>query len=62
VHLIVNKKILSSVFKRLNYILFFVVLVSYHTVAQDYLKSGTVEEQFNNMLDKSETYITLEIP
>lgn len=55
-HLIVNIKILNSVFKKLNCIVIIFVLVNNSTVAQDYLKSGTVEEQFNNMLDKSETY------
>jgi len=56
VHHIVNKKILNNVFKRLNCILIVCAVVSYNTIAQDYLKSGSVEEQFNNMLDESETY------
>jgi len=59
VHLIYSysKNILSNVLSKFNCILIIVVFfVAYGTIAQEYLKSGTVEEQFNSMLDKSETY------
>ncbi len=56
-HLIKNKNILSSVLRKFSCILIIAVLgVGNGAEAQDYLKSGTLEEQYNKMLDKSETY------
>lgn len=56
--LIVNENMLSRLLKKLICIAIIVIVCgSYSTVlAQDYLKKGKLEVQFDSMLEKSETY------
>lgn len=56
--LIVNENMLSRLLKKLICITIIVIVCgSYSTVlAQDYLKKGKLEVQFDSMLEKSETY------
>jgi len=56
--LIVNENMLSRLLNKLiGIVIIVIVFGGYSTlVAQDYLKEGKLEEQFNSMLEKSETY------
>jgi len=55
--LIVDENMLSKLRKKLIGLLIVSITFSgYNSVAQDYLKEGMLEEQYNSMLEKSETY------